>query len=156
MCATLVIAVSSLLFASAANAHSEVRQRAPEVGQVLGGSVSHVDILFWVPVSEGETLLFGPDDAPLPVGETELSPSGLVTSVEFEPLTMPGTYVVEHTELAADGDTQTSRFQFVFDPDAEGRLASLIERSSGPNWVLLGGIALIVGALALFFAPKRT
>ncbi len=153
--AALIVVSGVTLWGSAAMAHSEVRQRAPEAGQVVGGTVTHVDISFWVPVAEGTTSLTGPDGDPIPVGETTLSPNGLVTSVEFDALVEPGSYVVEHTELANDGDIQTQQFGFVYQPDAEGRVASLIERSTGPNWPLLLGIVLIVGGLAGFFAPWR-
>ena len=55
-------------------------------------------------------------------------------------------------------ETPTTRIQFdtfVFDPESDTVVPDLIERSSGPNWPLLGGLLLIIGGLAFLFAPGR-
>lgn len=137
-------------------AHSEVFERAPESGQVVGGVVDHIDISFWVPVSSGNIGLLGPDEAPIEVGPTSLSANGRIVSVEFEPLEQAGNYIVTHTELSEDGDTQTDAFAFVFDPESDRELASLISRDSGPNWLLLGGVGGLILVLAGLFWPGRS
>lgn len=137
-------------------AHSEVFERAPTSGQVLGGTVDHVDISFWTPVSSAEILLTGPDDLPIPVGETMLLSEGRVITADFEPLVEPGGYVVTHSELSDDGDVQTAQFAFTFDPDSDVRITPLVVRDDGPNWVVLGGLAGVILILAGFFWPGRS
>lgn len=153
--ACLVVAVVGLSI-SPLMAHSEVFERAPASGQVLGGTVDHIDISFWAPVASGEILLAGPDDRPISVGETTLLSNGRVVTTDFEALVEPGRYVVTHTELADDGDIQTASFAFTFDPESDARLTSLVARDDGPNWVLLGGVTGVILLLAGFFWPGRS
>ena len=137
-------------------AHSEVFERAPASGQAVGGTVDHVDISFWVPVATADITLQGPDGEAIPVGPSTLSANKRVASVDFSPLTEPGNYIVTHTELSDDGDTQTAQFGFIYDPDSGEELQSLIARESGPNWLLLGGVAGVVLVLAGLFWPGRS
>lgn len=139
----------------AAFGHAEVRERAPAAGQTLGGRVDHIDLSFFAPIETASISLAGPDGRPVEVGDTVIRRNGLVASVEFEALTEPGDYTVTHEELAADGDEQRAAYGFVYDPDAEDRLASLIERDTGPNWLVLGVIGGVVLVGLLLFAPWR-
>lgn len=151
----LVAAALAVALAGPALAHAEVRERAPAAGQTLGGRVDHIDISFDGPVVTAEILLLGPDGEQIDVGETMIRRDGLITSVEFPPLSVPGNYTVSHVELAADGDEQRAAFGFVYDPDSEERLASLVARDDGPNWVVLGAIGAAVLLAVGLFAPRR-
>lgn len=153
---TVVLVALGLTAVDQVAAHSEVFERAPASGQVVGGTVDHVDISFWVPVTSGEILLTDPSGEPVSVGPTELAANGRIVSTEFAPLTEPGAYVVTHTELAEDGDSQTAQFAFTFDPSSDGRIVALLERQTGPNWLLLGGLAGVILILAGLFWPGRS
>lgn len=152
----MTLGVAVLVAVGPAAAHSEVFERAPASGQVVGGVVDHIDISFWVPVASGDIGLLDPDGVPVDVGATTLSASGRIASVEFVPLEMQGTYVVTHTELSEDGDTQTDAFAFTYDPESAEELGSLISRDTGPNWLVLGGIAGLILVLAGIFWPGRS
>lgn len=141
--------------ASPAQAHSELRERAPAADSVVG-EVTHIDLLFWTPIAGAEIQLFGPDQAEINVGETSVSDTGLISTVEFPALTEPGVYAVTHTETSVDSDVQTAAFTFTLDPDSEVAVASLLERPTGPNWVILAAIAGVVLVLAGLFAPRRS
>jgi len=136
-------------------AHAEIRERAPAAGQTVGGKVDHIDISFDGPIESAEITLLGPDGNMIDVGETTILRSGLITSVEFEALTVPGNYTVTHFELAADGDEQRAAYGFVYDPESDDRVASLIQRDDGPNWLVLGAIGAVVIVGILLFAPWR-
>ena len=150
----LVAIVGFVVVGSPLAAHSEVRTRAPEAGQVVR-EVDHIDILFFTPIASGEISLEGPDGTPIDVGPTTLSNSGLITSVAFDRVTEPGAYRVTHSELAADGDSQEAQFGFIVDPDSEGTVATLFDRDDGPNWPLLGLIGGVLLVLVALFAPRR-
>ena len=70
-------------------------------------------------------------------------------------LTEPGSYTVSRTELSVDGDVVTSRFGFVFNPEADDRVLSIVSRSSGPNWTVLGGLLIFVGLAGFLLWPGR-
>lgn len=150
----VVLAFGGLLVAPLA-AHSEVFERAPESGQVVGGTVDHVDISFWAPIESGVILLAGPSGEPIAVSDTVLAENRRIISTDFDALDEPGTYVVTHTELADDGDVQTARYNFIYDPTSNERVGSLIERDTGPNWVFLGAGAGVILVLVGFFWPGR-
>ena len=137
-------------------AHSEVFERAPASGQAVGGTVDHVDISFWVPVATADIKLQGPDGEAIAVGPSTLSANKRIASVEFSPLTEAGNYIVTHTELSDDEDTQTAQYGFTYDPDGGEELQSLITRENGPNWVLLGGVSGVILLLAGLFWPGRS
>lgn len=151
----LLASVLAVVVAAPAFAHAEVRERAPAAGQTLGGEIDHIDISFDGPIVAAEIALLGPDGEQIDVGETMIRRDGLITTVEFDALTAPGNYTVSHFELAADGDEQRAAFGFVYDPESEERLASLLVRDDGPNWLILGviGAAVLVGVG--LFAPRR-
>ena len=147
----LGLLISLVVFAMSsgtAQAHSEVFERAPALGQVVTGTVDHVDISFFLPVTESGISLVDPDGNEIALGATELAPNGQMTSVEFDPLTTEGRYTVNHVETSIDGDVQEGTFSFIFSATEGDEIASLIARDTGPNWVLL---ALVSGVI-LFFA----
>ena len=135
--------------------HSEVQFRAPEANQVLGGEIAHVDIQYWTPVESAVIRLTDPDGQVLTSEDTVVSSRGFVASVGFDPITVPGTYKVDHVEESLDGDQQIGEFQFVYDPDSDVRIESLAERGNGPNWLLLAGIGVIVVGVAGLVIPRR-
>lgn len=141
------------LFAAPAGAHTEVWQRSPDAGIAYGGTIDRVQISFFATVSSSEITVEGPDGAAVAVGETKLEVGDRIAVVEFPPIETPGTYLVTHTELAADGDTQTAQYQFFYDPTSENEAPSLILGDDGPNWVLLGIIAGVILILAGLFWP---
>jgi len=144
------------IFVSALNAHSEVWERAPSAGQAVGGTVDRVDISFITPIESGVILLAGPDGEPLAVSDTVLAENKRIITVEFDALVEPGAYVVTHTELSNDGDVQTDRFQFIYDPENDGRFSPLIDTDAGPNWILLAGMGGVILILAGIFWPGRS
>jgi len=154
---TAIVAVAVVIswWAAPAFAHAEIRERAPAAGQTVGGTVDHIDVAFLAPIESARISLVGPDGQQIDVGETEIRRNGLIISVEFEAISEPGNYTVSHFELAADGDEQRAAYGFVFDPDAEARVASLIDRDDGPNWGLLGAVGGVVLIGVLLFAPWR-
>jgi len=152
-------AIAVLIWFGAApmlGAHSEVFERAPEVGQVVTGTVGHIDISFWAEIESGEISLTDPNGDPVIVGETTLATNGRVSSVEFEPLALEGRYTVTHSELSFDGDFQEASYSFVYNASEGDELATLIARDTGPNWPLLGGIAGVILVLAGLFWPGRS
>ncbi len=149
----LLVALAGL--AAPALAHAEIRERAPAAGQVLGGDVDHIDISFAGPIERAEIVLLGPDGERIDIGETEVRRNGLIVTAEFDPITEPGLYTVAHRELAADGDEQSDAYGFEYDPDSEGRLESLFERDTGPNWLVLGAIGAVVLVALVAFMPRR-
>lgn len=152
----LVVLVSSgSLLVGTASAHSEVFERAPAAGQVVGGTVDRVDISFWSPIESGVISLTGPDGV-IDVEDAVLASSGRVLTADFEALTSAGPYVVTHSELSSDGDSQTAQFAFIFDPTSDERVVPLLAGGTGPNWVLLGGIGGVILVLAGVFWPGRS
>ena len=145
----------AIFAARPALAHSELRERAPAEGAVVG-SVGHIDLWFWTPIAGAEIQVFGPDQEPIDVGEASVSDNGLISSVEFPTLTEPGRYAVTHTETSIDTDVQTDAFTFVIDPDSDAEVPSLLDRPTGPNWVILAAVAGVVLVLAGLFAPRRS
>ncbi len=137
-------------------AHSEVFERAPEMGQVVTGTVDHVDISFWAVIESGEITLVDPNGDAVDVGETALAPNGRISSVDFEPLTVEGRYTVTHSELSFDGDFQEASYSFVYNASEGDQVATLIARDTGPNWVLLGVIGGVILVLAGIFWPGRS
>lgn len=150
----VIIAVGGLMVAPL-QAHSEVFERAPAAGQVVGGTVDRIDISFWAPIAAGEIQVNGPDDQPIAVGDTVLAENLRIITADIPQLDVAGTYVVTHTELADDGDEQTARFAFTYDPTSSERVTPLIARDTGPNWVLLGAVGGAILLLAGLFWPGR-
>ncbi|MFT7476245.1 MAG: methionine-rich copper-binding protein CopC [Verrucomicrobiales bacterium] len=145
------------VFVGPLGAHTEVFERAPEMGQVVGGTVDHVDISFWTAVGRPQMAIVDPDGRAVAIGPVTLEPGGRIVSVEFPPLTVEGQYVVTHSESdPVDGDLQTTEFSFTFDADSNNEVGSLIVRNDGPNWVLLGIIVGVVLILVGFFWPGRS
>jgi len=137
-------------------AHTEVFERSPAMGQAYGGVIDEVQISFWAAIESGEILIEGPNGQQVEVGETRLEQGNRIEVVEFPALVDAGAYVVTHTELAADGDTQTASYQFFYDPDSEREVEPLIGGDDGPNWPMLGIIAGVVLVLAGLFWPGRS
>jgi len=152
----LAIAAATGAVVSPLAAHTEVWQRSPEMGLAYGGQIDELQISFFAAVDSGEITIVDPTGAPVAVGPTSLAQGNRITLVEFPELTEPGAYVVTHTELAADGDTQTASYQFFFDPGSTNEVESLIVGDDGPNWPLLGIIAAAVLLLAGLFWPGRS
>lgn len=152
----LVCAAVLLLSTGSAQAHSEVFERAPALGQVVTGDVDHVDISFFLPVTESSISLVDPDGNEIAVTEAELATNGQITSVEFEPLSVEGRYTVNHVETSIDGDVQEGTFSFIFNSTEGEEIASLIARNTGPNWVLLVFLTGVIMFLAGTFWPGRT
>ena len=152
----VVCAVALVVLSGTASGHSEVFERAPAIGQVVTGDVDHVDISFWLPVTETAISLIGPDGNEIAVGEPELAPNSQITSVDFEPLTVEGRYTVNHVETSVDGDVQEGTFSFIFNATEGEEIVSLVARNTGPNWVLLVFITGVVMFLAGIFWPGRT
>lgn len=152
----LTFALCSLLLVGSAQAHSEVFERAPALGQVVGGTVDHVDISFWNVVSEASIEVVDPNGQPIDVGETQVTTNGRITTVDFAPLTVEGRYTVNHVETSFDGDVQEGAFSFVFDQAEGGELAPLVARTNGPNWVLLAFVSGVILFLAGIFWPGRS
>lgn len=151
----IAVVLATVSVAIPLSAHSEVRLRAPDARQTVGGEVDHIDILYWTPIRTASISLVGPIGA-VDVGETTVSDTNLVASVEFDPLTEPGDYVVQHTELSADGDTTDALYAFSYDPESATVLESLVDREGGgPNWLILGGALGIVLVAVGVFWPGR-
>jgi len=152
----VVLVVLSWTFADQVAAHTEVFERSPASGRVVGGTIDHIDISFWAAVSASEIRLTDPLGEPVDVEATELLANGRIATTNFAPLTEPGEYVVIHSELASDADSQTARFSFTYDPSSDARAVALFERDTGPNWVLLGGLGGVILILAGLFWPGRS
>jgi len=151
----LLICISAfVLSVGSAQAHSEVFERAPAIGQVVSGEVGHVDISFWLEVTDTRIQLIDPNGDEVAVSEAELADNLRLTSIEFEPLSVEGRYTVNHAELSVDGDIQQGTFSFVYAATGGEELASLVLRGSGPNWPLLGLVFGVVLFLAGIFWPK--
>jgi len=152
----LLIVASVLVFSvGQAQAHSEVFERAPALGQVVTGTVDHVDVSFFLQVTDSDISLTDPNGDEVAVGETEIAPNGQIISVNFDPLTVEGRYTVNHVDTSIDGDVQENAFSFIFNATEGEQVASLIIRDSGPNWPLL---ALVFGVMLTFaglFWPGR-
>lgn len=153
----VVIVASTVALAVPLGAHAEIRSSAPEARQVVGGEVDHVDILYWVPGVRSAAIEVISPSGPIEVGETTISVSNTVASVEFAPLTEPGDYLVRHKELSVDGDETEGLFAFSFDPESSNVVGSLAERGGdGPNWLILGGaLGLILVAVGVFWPGRR-
>lgn len=147
--------VASIGLASTAGAHSEVFERAPAVGQVVTGEVDHIDISFFAAIDDASIALLDPSGEPVEVGETVVADNQRITTVEFAPLVAEGRYTVVHEELSSDGDVQESAFSFIYSATEGEQVATLFAQDSGPNWLLLGGLALIILGVAGFFLPKQ-
>lgn len=152
----LVFAVVFALNVSTAGAHSEVFERAPAIGQVTTGTVDHVDISYFLPVTQSLIELQGPDGNMIAVGASEIAPNGQIASVEFEPLTAEGRYTVTHVETSIDGDTQLGTFSFIFNATEGTNVASLSIRGDGPNWAVIALAAGVIMFLAGIFWPNRS
>lgn len=151
----LFLAISAA-FIAPLGAHTEVWQRSPEIGQEYGGTVNQVQISFFAMVESSEISIVDANGTSIDVGPATLEQGNRIAVADFPALTDAGTYVVTHSELAEDGDTQTASFQFFFNPESSNEVVSLIAGDAGPNWVLLGLISGVVLILAGLFWPGRS
>lgn len=153
--ATILVSLVGI-FVGPLAAHSEVFERAPASGQVVSGVVDHVDISFWTSVDSSAISLIGPGGEFFDVGATTLLSNGRIATVDFAALTIAGKYAVSHTEVSEDGDSQTAVYEFIYHETDGDPLGSLFARETGPNWLLLGGIAGVVLVLGGLFWPGRS
>ena len=113
----LVLVLVVLALAPSAGAHTQVQRATPGPGETVEGDVAFAELEFLDPVLPTPTIeVTGPDGSPVAgLGEARLVADDLAR-VEFDPLVAAGTYRVDYTFVALDGDEQTAAHTFTFRP----------------------------------------
>jgi methionine-rich copper-binding protein CopC len=114
--AAAMVVASGLLVVSPAGAHTALLQSSPGSGQVAGGVIDFLDLVYLEPVSEVEITVTGPDREVVP-GEMVVD-EGQIIRYAMEPLTEPGRYIVRYTMISFDEDITNSGYFFEYDPEA--------------------------------------
>lgn len=141
------MAITIVVFAASnARAHTEVQRATPGPGEVVAGSVDQVRLQFLDPVLPRVRITVRTTEGNVVpgLGVVDHTDDGRNAVVRFDPLPVPGDYVVEYDFVALDGDAQTDGYRFSVVPStAEGGRSIL-----GP--VALGvAIVVLVGALVV-------
>ncbi|HEU5082447.1 MAG TPA: copper resistance protein CopC [Acidimicrobiales bacterium] len=134
----VVLAVTALLAAPGAGAHTEVQRATPGPAEALDGTVDSVVLDFLDPVQPTpELTVSGPDGRPVPgLGQPRLIADDVV-EVSFDALTEAGDYQVDYTFTSLDGDRQSDAYRFSFEPDSGWAL------ELRPTLAALVGVALV-------------
>jgi len=135
-------------------AHAELRQASPGIGETVGGSFHAVIMRFT------DLDVNAPQDARLfdPAGNEIGSPvvlDGQRLIIPIEPLTIPGSYIVEFEVFGIDGDFSDQKFNFIYDPSADepGPITFGVGESEGFDAVGFG-LLLVGAALAAFLVHR--
>ncbi len=144
---------------SVAAAHANLLASSPAAGQSVGGTVDRLQLVFDEPISELVVRVEAPE------GATVEPAIGQITEQQydltFEPLTVEGAYVVRYEFLSLDTDRVELALRFDFDRSAPAALPlsgpMLVPRETTNwwQWLLVGGLAVVVLALAERLRRRR-
>lgn len=154
--AALALLVGLLVGTPPAGAHTDVVASTPAAGDVVGGDVGRIALVFGEDVdpATGQVVVLDPDRRTVAAGGTPVTGSALELEV---PVLQPGTHEVLYRVTGDDGHPVVGRYEFTVrdsggasaggPPPAEtasGPLAAAEGRSLAP-WALGGvGVALVV------------
>ena len=114
-----IAALTAVLIATPAAAHSSLGEASPGPGDLVGGTLDSLELVFLDGVSEPAVTLRAPDGTD--IDTTVSQPSGLEVRAEFDALQEPGQYIVDWSLVSADGDDTSAAYSFSFDPNAPPR-----------------------------------
>jgi methionine-rich copper-binding protein CopC len=151
-----VVALTALVTASPASAHSQLLQSSPGWGQVVGEPVTGVELAFSEPVTDIDVSVTDPNGAAVP-GTIDGSGNLIVRFAFDEAISEPGRYEVNYEVVSADGDPTSTAYPFTFDPAAAPPITLLPTEAptdsggrSPQTWVVLvAATVLAAGAVAL-------
>ncbi len=158
----IVVSVGVIVVAPTAGwAHANLLAAAPAPGQVAGGTVDRIQLVFDEPVDTFEASIAGPDSEPLTVETERVGPQQL--DLRFDPLELEGAYLVRYRFVSVDRDLVESGFGFEYDRDAPGVLplsgpSIVVSSSSGPSrlaWSGIGVAAVVVASAAVVLFRRR-
>lgn len=138
---------------SAADAHASLVASSPTDGQVVGGVLSHIDLIFDEPIMVPDVEVVGPDGQVMEVRIVQPVPNQLRVEM-LSAVTMNGRYQVMVKLISADEDPLLVKLAFEYELGAEPALpvvgSVVVERSNTGwvRWVLLLGGSLVVSVLA--------
>ncbi len=141
----LWLLVTLLLLAPAAwpagvVAHSELLGAVPTPGATLSTPPAEIRLTFSGPLAAGSTLeLFGAGFRPVSGIVSRIDPQNAEQLVAVPPTLSPGTYTVQWSSVAEDGDTLSGTYTFTL----------LAAAGSDPLSLLYGVIGLGILALAM-------
>jgi methionine-rich copper-binding protein CopC len=139
-----------LLIAGPAGAHSSLGEASPGPGDIVGGTVDSLELVFLQGVSDASISLRTPDGV---LTETTVSqPSELEVRAEFDALEEPGQYIVDWGLTSADGDSTAASYAFSYDPDAPPR-EELSPSTSNPAIPI--ALAVMLALLVVGFVFMR-
>lgn len=130
-------------------AHSELLGAVPAPGATLSRSPAEIRLTFSAPLAAGSTLqLFGAGFRPVSGVVARIDRQNAAQLVAVPPALSPGTYTVQWSSVAEDGDTLSGSYTFTL----------LAAAGSDPFSLLYGVIGLVILALAvggLVWRPRR-
>ncbi|MEM8925631.1 MAG: copper resistance protein CopC [Actinomycetota bacterium] len=156
-CLVLGVFGTALLGPTApAFAHTDLLQASPGPGQLVGGTVEVIDLVFTEPITEARvTVTRDGQDVP----GTMVNTDGIIIRFELdEPITEPGRYDVRYEMISFDLDDTADGFFFEYEPSApEPFRLGVVQEPEGTNWVMVAASAVLMAALAglLFIFVKR-
>ncbi len=159
----VVLGVSAALVIgpTAAFAHANLLAASPAPGQVAGGTLDRVQLVFDEAITEFDATIEGPNSTALVIDTIEIGPQQI--ELRFDPLRVEGDYAVRYRFTSADDDRVELGFGFEFDAGAPAVLplsgpSIVSSSSSGPSplaWVAIAIAAVAVAALAVLVARRR-
>lgn len=138
-----------------AEAHAELRQTSPGIGETVGGSFHAVIMAFT------DLDIDAPQSAQLfdPAGnqiESEPVLDGQRLILPIEPLEIPGRYLVQFSVNGIDGDfVENQKFTFTFDPSAPEPAPITFGVAQPEGFDFVNFALLMVGAGLLAFLVHR-
>lgn len=148
---TVVAAMMALfVVVPSAEAHAELRQASPGIGETVGGSFHAVIMAFTdLDVNAPQSAqLFDPAGNEI---DSELVVDGQRLILPIEPLEIPGQYLVQFSVNGIDGDfIEDQKFTFIFDPSAPepSPITFGIAEPEGFDFVTFTLLTVLAGLLA--------
>ncbi|MGY1617187.1 copper resistance protein CopC [Geodermatophilus sp. SYSU D00691] len=175
--ALLVVAVLAVLLggATSARAHTELAASTPADGGTVTGPLPAVELTFSGAVLTRQVTVRGPDGADVTTG-----PASVAGAVLTQPVSLgaAGTYTVDYGVTSSDGHDVDGSLTFTYAPPATSAAPSptpettpepaapspaapseaAAESDPGglPAWLLVGGAAVLVGAVLLIPWRRRS
>ncbi len=143
---TVIVAVGAACGAgSVVLAHDDIESSVPAHQSQIDEPISEVTINFGAPVDDVELALVGPDDRDVPGDVVVVSDTA--ATLEFEPLTAKGEYLVRYL-AQEDGHLVGGAISFVYgERTAEG--------VDPLTWALFGLGAALILAIGAYFSLRR-
>lgn len=141
------------LLVTPVGAHASLVASSPASGQVIGGRVEVLDLVFNEAIVEPGVTLVGPDGGEIVTSAVQPVPNHLRVQL-LEALSLEGDYALTYRLVSADEDALEVTLRFSYDSDAlpPAQIVSEVVDIGGTGmkrWLLVAGLSIIVVGLAL-------